>query len=38
MKNDGRSDHRFAAYTLRGFSELLEKETWAELGYEADLN
>jgi hypothetical protein len=24
--------------TLRGFSELLEKEIWAELGYEADLN
>jgi hypothetical protein len=24
--------------TLRGFAELFEKETWAELGYEADLN
>ena len=24
--------------TLRAFSELFEKETWAELGYEADLN
>jgi hypothetical protein len=24
--------------TLRAFADLLEKETWAELGYEADLN